>query len=129
MCIWSARVKSRTKCARSSSRRADRRRKKPAPAGHPAPQFAHGTATSTRSLRRKPRGTALDRHQRTMRWRWALLGAACLVSAACHEPKLRAVRAVALFDKDDLDFGEVPVGEWREATVHISNVGYVPFRA
>src|SRR5688572_21610467 len=28
-----------------------------------------------------------------------------------------------------LDFGEVPVGEWRELEVNVKNVGFVPFRA
>src|SRR5438046_2966437 len=65
-----------------------------------------------------------------MRLRWPLAVAACLASFGCHEAsKVHPVRAMALFDKRELDFGEVPVGEWRAEEVHISNVGPVPFRA
>ncbi len=50
--------------------------------------------------------------------------------AACHEPgNTRSVQATAAVDSDALDFGEVPVGQWREKVVRIRNVGYVPFRA
>ncbi|EAU69320.1 hypothetical protein STIAU_8045 [Stigmatella aurantiaca DW4/3-1] len=50
--------------------------------------------------------------------------------AACHEPgRTRAVEAAAVVDTEALDFGEVPVGEWREREVLIRNVGYVPFSA
>jgi len=49
---------------------------------------------------------------------------------ACHEPdETRSVQATAVVDTDVLDFGEVPVGEWREKEVRIRNVGYVPFHA
>ncbi|WP_224247350.1 choice-of-anchor D domain-containing protein [Hyalangium gracile] len=52
------------------------------------------------------------------------------MTAACHEPgNTRSVQAAAVVDKDQLDFGEVPVGEWREQKVLIRNVGYVPFSA
>ena len=50
--------------------------------------------------------------------------------AACHEPgNTRSVQAAAVVDTEQLDFGEVPVGEWREQRVLIRNVGYVPFPA
>ncbi|MCY1081477.1 Ig-like domain-containing protein [Archangium lansingense] len=50
--------------------------------------------------------------------------------AACHEPgNTRSVLAKAAVDADALDFGEVPVGEWREKIVRLRNVGYVPFHA
>ncbi|EPX65096.1 Flagellar hook-length control protein FliK [Cystobacter fuscus DSM 2262] len=50
--------------------------------------------------------------------------------AACHETgETRAVQATAAVDTNALDFGEVPVGEWREKVVRLRNVGYVPFRA
>ncbi|HYO51808.1 hypothetical protein [Archangium sp.] len=50
--------------------------------------------------------------------------------AACHEPgNTRSVLAKAAVDADALDFGEVPVGEWREKVVRLRNVGYVPFHA
>ncbi|PTL83897.1 hypothetical protein [Vitiosangium sp. GDMCC 1.1324] len=50
--------------------------------------------------------------------------------AACHEPgNTRSVQAKAAVDADALDFGEVPVGEWREKIVRLRNVGYVPFHA
>lgn len=50
------------------------------------------------------------------------------VGTACHEGKdTRAVQATAVVDSDLLDFGDVPVGEWRERKVRIRNVGYVPF--
>lgn len=49
---------------------------------------------------------------------------------ACHEPgNTRSVQAQAAVDTDALDFGEVPVGEWREKVVRLRNVGYVPFHA
>lgn len=49
---------------------------------------------------------------------------------ACHEgDETRAVQATAVLDVDVLDFGEVPVGEWRERQVRIRNIGYVPFFA
>jgi hypothetical protein len=34
-----------------------------------------------------------------------------------------------VIDEAALDFGQVPVGEWRNAEIHIRNVGYVPFNA
>jgi hypothetical protein len=50
--------------------------------------------------------------------------------AACHEPgNTRSVQAQAAVDADALDFGDVPVGEWREKQVRLRNVGYVPFFA
>ncbi|WNG50174.1 choice-of-anchor D domain-containing protein [Archangium minus] len=50
--------------------------------------------------------------------------------AACHEPgNTRSVQAKAAVDSDVLDFGEVPVGQWREKVVRLRNVGYVPFHA
>jgi hypothetical protein len=51
------------------------------------------------------------------------------MTVACHEPgHTRSVQAAAVVDSE-LDFGEVPVGEWREKDVLIRNVGYVPFSA
>ncbi|HEX8820821.1 MAG TPA: choice-of-anchor D domain-containing protein, partial [Archangium sp.] len=61
-----------------------------------------------------------------------IIGLSLLVAslAACHEPgNTRSVQANAAVDADALDFGEVPVGEWREKQVRVRNVGYVPFRA
>ena len=50
--------------------------------------------------------------------------------AACHDTgETRAVQATAAVDTNALDFGEVPVGEWREKVVRLRNVGYVPFHA
>jgi hypothetical protein len=47
---------------------------------------------------------------------------------ACHEPgNTRSVQALAAVDADTLDFGDVPVGQWREKQVRLRNVGYVPF--
>lgn len=65
-------------------------------------------------------------------WGWGrVLGLATVAAmAACHEPgRTRAVEAAAVVDTEALDFGEVPVGEWREREVLIRNVGYVPFSA
>jgi len=66
-------------------------------------------------------------------WGWGrVLGLTMLaaMAAACHEPgHTRSVQAAAVVDKEQLDFGEVPVGEWREREVLIRNVGYVPFSA
>ncbi len=62
--------------------------------------------------------------------RFIRLSLVAALVAACHEPdNTRAVQAVAALDTDAVDFGEVPVGEWREKAVHIRNVGYVPFHA
>ncbi len=64
-------------------------------------------------------------------WGWGrVLGLAVLAAtmAACHEPgNTRPVQAAAVVDTKQLDFGEVPVGEWREQTVVVRNVGFVPF--
>ncbi|MFZ5472107.1 MAG: choice-of-anchor D domain-containing protein [Myxococcota bacterium] len=58
---------------------------------------------------------------------WGLVTVAAL---ACHESApLQGVEATAAFDPSALDFGEVPVGEWRVAEVRIHNVGRVPFLA
>lgn len=76
-----------------------------------------------------------DKGGATMRqgWGWGrVLGLAALTAAvaACHEPgNTRSVEAAAVVDTEALDFGEVPVGEWREREVLIRNVGYVPFFA
>ncbi|MCE9673321.1 choice-of-anchor D domain-containing protein [Myxococcus stipitatus] len=64
--------------------------------------------------------------------RGRVLALAVLVTTAmgCHEgDETRSVQATAVVDMDVLDFGEVPVGEWREREVRIRNVGYVPFFA
>ncbi|NTX33960.1 choice-of-anchor D domain-containing protein [Myxococcus sp. CA033] len=65
--------------------------------------------------------------------RGRVLALAVLVATGlvgCHEgDETRAVHATAVVDMDVLDFGEVPVGEWREREVRIRNVGYVPFFA
>ena len=64
--------------------------------------------------------------------RKAVLGVLVLQSAAllaCHDGNyVRNVYATAVFDQAALDFGEVPVGEWREKEITVRNVGYVPFR-
>jgi hypothetical protein len=53
-----------------------------------------------------------------------------LLFGACHEPGyVKQVEATAIFDTSALDFGEVPVGEWREREVTVQNAGYVPFTA
>ncbi len=64
-------------------------------------------------------------------WRRVLgLGVLATMVAACHEPRqIQSVQAAAMVDREELDFGEVPVGEWREREVLIRNVGYVPFFA
>ncbi|AGC47856.1 putative lipoprotein [Myxococcus stipitatus DSM 14675] len=64
--------------------------------------------------------------------RGRVLASAVLVATlvACHEgDETRAVQATAVVDMDVLDFGDVPVGEWREREVRIRNIGYVPFFA
>ena len=65
-----------------------------------------------------------------LRGRALLLAALAAGAVACHEDeRTRSVQATAVLDVDVLDFGEVPVGEWREREVRIRNVGYVPFYA
>lgn len=64
------------------------------------------------------------------RGRAVLLASLMAGTMACHEEdQTRGVQATAVLDMDALDFGEVPVGEWREKEVRIRNVGYVPFSA
>lgn len=64
-------------------------------------------------------------------WVWvAGLLVAVAVLTACHEPgRTRGVKATAALEPEVLDFGEVPVGEWRELPVRIRNIGQVPFSA
>lgn len=65
-----------------------------------------------------------------LRGRVLALALLATTGVACHEgDETRAVQATAVLDVDVLDFGEVPVGEWREKEVRIRNVGYVPFYA
>jgi hypothetical protein len=65
-----------------------------------------------------------------LRGRVLALALLATTGVACHEgDETRAVQATAVLDVDVLDFGEVPVGEWREKEVRIRNVGYVPFFA
>ncbi|MFP2911642.1 choice-of-anchor D domain-containing protein [Pyxidicoccus sp. 3LFB2] len=65
-----------------------------------------------------------------LRGRLLALALLAITGGACHEGnETRAVQATAVLDVDVLDFGEVPVGEWREKQVRIRNVGYVPFFA
>lgn len=65
------------------------------------------------------------------RWRAvALCGLALCGLAGCREGGgVRTVQAFAELDRTSLDFGDVPVGEWKALSVHIRNVGEVPFRA
>jgi hypothetical protein len=61
------------------------------------------------------------------RWALALVFAGLL---GCHDPsQLQSVEAYAQIDEPLVDFGQVPVGEWRELVVHVRNVGAVPFHA
>ncbi|MBI3180643.1 MAG: choice-of-anchor D domain-containing protein [Myxococcales bacterium] len=50
------------------------------------------------------------------------------MSGCWQDGRLRRVDAIVLFDQAKLDFGEVPVGEWREAPTRVSNAGRAPFR-
>ncbi|MBX5483666.1 MAG: choice-of-anchor D domain-containing protein [Myxococcaceae bacterium] len=63
--------------------------------------------------------------------RRAVMGALALQAGllgACHDGDyVRNVHATAVFDQAALDFGRVPVGEWREKEITVRNVGYVPF--
>lgn len=61
-----------------------------------------------------------------------LAGVAAMVLAAvaCHPAEsTRRLHPRAVVDRAVLDFGDVPVGEWRDAEVRIRNVGFVPFNA
>lgn len=59
----------------------------------------------------------------------ALAALAALVTAACHEPvQVRPAEAIAAVEPAVVDFGEVPVGEWRELETRVKNVGVVSFR-
>src|SRR5215470_8238408 len=50
--------------------------------------------------------------------------------ASCHDSdQLKTVNATAAIDESVIDLGEVPVGEWHEADLHIRNIGYAPFNA
>src|SRR5919197_1409159 len=50
------------------------------------------------------------------------------VLGACHGPQqLRSLRATAVIDQNVIDFGEVPVGEWREAEITVRNISQAPF--
>ncbi len=61
---------------------------------------------------------------------WVGFLPALLLATACHQQaEVSRVQATALFEGDSLSFGEVPVGERREARVKIRNVGAVPFTA
>src|SRR5688572_28463024 len=63
-------------------------------------------------------------------WRVLGLGLLSAMAAGCHEPRdTQAVQAAAVVDREELDFGEIPVGEWTEREVLIRNVGVVPFFA
>ncbi|RJS26043.1 hypothetical protein DRW03_06170 [Corallococcus sp. H22C18031201] len=65
-----------------------------------------------------------------VRGRALLVAALALGAVACHDnARIRSVQATAVLDTDAIDFGDVPVGEWREKQVRIRNVGYVPFFA
>src|ERR1700737_860409 len=60
---------------------------------------------------------------------WAAL-LTLFLGSACHESaQFHRVQAAAVIDEAALDFGQVPVGEWRNAEIHIRNVGYAPFNA
>ncbi len=53
---------------------------------------------------------------------------AILIGGCDDTGKVRYVEATAMFDSGVLDFGEVPVGEWREARIAVRNGSRVPFR-
>ncbi len=53
---------------------------------------------------------------------------AILIGGCDDTGKVRHVDAIARFDASLLDFGEVPVGEWREAPITVMNASKVPFR-
>lgn len=64
------------------------------------------------------------------RGRVLALAVLAVALGACHEnERTRSVQATAVVIPDTVDFGEVPVGEWRETEVRVRNVGYVPFFA
>jgi hypothetical protein len=61
------------------------------------------------------------------------LGLSALLLAAlcgCHEPpQLKTALAAGVIDETDVDFGQVPVGEWRDRDIHVRNVGDASFNA
>src|SRR5918996_313649 len=62
--------------------------------------------------------------------RRGILAALALTSVfgACHDQRwVRPIQATAVFDESALDFGDVPVGEWREANITVRNAGHAPF--
>lgn len=64
------------------------------------------------------------------RWLIHVLLCAGLWLLACRPVGgVRTVQAYAELDRTELDFGDVAVGEWRTLSLHVRNVGQVPFRA
>lgn len=53
------------------------------------------------------------------------LALALVLLGACHDvEQTRTLRPQAVVEGGPVDFGEVPVGEWREATLLVRNVGF-----
>jgi len=66
----------------------------------------------------------------TRRWIVAVGTCAAALAAGCHDPnQVRQLEARAVLSATDLDFGDVPVGEWRDGNLTIRNAGFVPFSA
>jgi len=62
-------------------------------------------------------------------WAVAWTAAAWVFLGACHDrQELERVRATAMLDSPLLEFGEVPVGEWRTQSIMLRNTGYVAFQ-
>lgn len=56
---------------------------------------------------------------------WWLTVVVVVGGAACHDVEsTRTVRPQAVVEGAPLDFGEVPVGEWREASLVVRNIGF-----
>jgi len=56
---------------------------------------------------------------------WWLMVAIVVGGVACHDVEsTRTVRPQAVVEGAPLDFGEVPVGEWREAKLVVRNIGF-----
>src|SRR5262245_22587328 len=57
-----------------------------------------------------------------------LVAAGALFGACRDTGNTNSVNAEAVFENGLIDFGTVPVGEWREARIKVSNAGHVPFK-
>src|SRR5688500_14199835 len=68
-------------------------------------------------------------YERAMRPSFLFVSSALLLSLACEDPELLALRPLIVVAETRIDFGDVVVGDARQVALDVQNIGDVQGRA